>query len=515
MRINFRTVRVTVGLVTVLFLNAQCTDGEALLVSDDVPIGSAHQFFDNHKLAWQDTFDGTALDTSVWRYDTDARGNRVGWGNNERQFYTTNNATVANGSLTIEARRESMGGKHYTSSRIHTHGGRAFQYGVIEAQMRMPSGADGQPDPAVFPAFWLLGDNFDGWGHDQYGGDTPWPQSGEIDIAEVLGNVGLFKIFGSAHWHEPTLSNCTGTGYRSFAPSQGHCSGPPDHDVESGTIYSDPHIYTIVWNQDTITWYFDYTQYAVLDIRGSQYDEFREEFFILLNFAIARNPAHPPVPENYPQRMVVDWVRHYCPTDPVTGACTTAPTDNTPQTSCAKAAALSCPAGSPGWVYGDCRNSAGRVISNLTQGQATNAAVDVRINNNKGAFGTVRSLSITRSGGTYGGAGWQKSGGAAAEDLSGYTNLHFSYCLEPGVSTSDAPFFVKVESSSSSCNEYTPTGLVADGTWREMSVPVSTLFGASNGGQCTTAPSPSSANVPFYLFLTRDVGVNIDEIYYQ
>ncbi len=477
--------------------------------NDVLPVGSAHQVFDNHKLTWQDAFEGTSLDTSVWRYDTDAGGNSQGWGNGELQFYTNKNATVANGSLTIEARRESMGGKGYTSSRIHTHGAQAFQYGIIEAQLRMPSGTNGQPDPGIFPAFWLLGDNFNGWGHGAYGGDTSWPQSGEIDVAEVLGSSGsLNKIFGTAHWHEPTRSNCL---YSSF--STAHCSGPMVHSIGSNTIYSQPHIYSIVWNQDTITWYFDHTQYATLDIRGSQYDEFREEFFILLNFAVGGNPAGNPVPGNYPQRMVVDWVRHYCPTDS-TGACTSTPTVSTPQESCAKAASQSCPTGTLAWVYGDCSSTA-TTISNLEQQEATDGTVTVSTNANKGALGTAGSLSVARSGGVFGGAGWKKSSGNSAEDLSGYTNLHFSYCLESGVSTSSAPFFVKVESSSSSCNEYTPTGLVADGTWKEVSVPVSTLFGASNGGPCTTAPSSASVDVPFYLFLTGDGSVNVDEIYYK
>ena len=73
LRNNFRTMWVTVGLVAVVLLSAQCTDGDTLLlVPDDVPAGSAHHFFRNYKLTWQDTFDGTSLDTSVWRYDTDA-----------------------------------------------------------------------------------------------------------------------------------------------------------------------------------------------------------------------------------------------------------------------------------------------------------------------------------------------------------------------------------------------------------------------------------------------------------
>src|SRR5689334_8224100 len=59
----------------------------------------------NLELVWSDEFDGNSLDLSKWEFEVNAQGG----GNNELQYYTSNNVRVANGFLTIEARNE-----HYT-----------------------------------------------------------------------------------------------------------------------------------------------------------------------------------------------------------------------------------------------------------------------------------------------------------------------------------------------------------------------------------------------------------------
>ena len=57
------------------------------------------------KLVWSDEFDGSSLDPSKWEFEVNAHGG----GNNELQYYKTNNVRVTGGVLTIEARKE-----HYT-----------------------------------------------------------------------------------------------------------------------------------------------------------------------------------------------------------------------------------------------------------------------------------------------------------------------------------------------------------------------------------------------------------------
>lgn len=56
---------------------------------------------------WADEFDGTAIDTTKWDVmlgDGCSYG-ICGWGNNELQSYEAENVTVANGILTIEAKK--------------------------------------------------------------------------------------------------------------------------------------------------------------------------------------------------------------------------------------------------------------------------------------------------------------------------------------------------------------------------------------------------------------------------
>ncbi len=62
------------------------------------------------------------LDELKWSYLT-GTGTEYGlqnWGNNELQYYREENAVLDTGYLFITAKKESVGGKSYTSARIHT-----------------------------------------------------------------------------------------------------------------------------------------------------------------------------------------------------------------------------------------------------------------------------------------------------------------------------------------------------------------------------------------------------------
>jgi hypothetical protein len=84
----------------------------------------------------------------------------VGWGNHEREFYTTDSLVADNG-LTITAAREQgqspieayYGPAEWTSGKIHTNGKVFFKYGYLEISAKMPKGV------GTWPALWLLGKN--------------------------------------------------------------------------------------------------------------------------------------------------------------------------------------------------------------------------------------------------------------------------------------------------------------------------------------------------------------------
>ena len=136
-----------------------------------------HQYGE-YKLVWSDEFNGTALDESVWTIQTGG----AGWGNNEKQFYTgrSENLRVEGGNLVIEARKEQYDKNEYTSARIMSKGKKTFTYGKMEARISLPSGG------GLWPAFWMMGNT------------GSWPQCGEIDIMEYVGNVPN-RVLGTLH----------------------------------------------------------------------------------------------------------------------------------------------------------------------------------------------------------------------------------------------------------------------------------------------------------------------------
>lgn len=135
----------------------------------------------DYGLVWSDEFNVDGLpDDSKWAYDTDH--NRVGWFNNEKQYYAghrAENARVENGRLIIEARADpteiakftDWGKQQYSSARLTTLGKASWTYGAVEVRAKLPCGV------GTWPAIWMLADDK----------TTPWPDSGEIDIMEHVG----------------------------------------------------------------------------------------------------------------------------------------------------------------------------------------------------------------------------------------------------------------------------------------------------------------------------------------
>ena len=114
---------------------------------------------------------------SNWTYDIGGWG----WGNGESQYYTDRpeNARLQNGLLVIEGRQERYEDNYYTSARLKTQELQEFQYGYLEARIKVPAGA------GMWPAFWMLGANFERDTEDP--NDSNWPFVGEIDIMEFVG----------------------------------------------------------------------------------------------------------------------------------------------------------------------------------------------------------------------------------------------------------------------------------------------------------------------------------------
>jgi beta-glucanase (GH16 family) len=230
---------------------------------------------DGFSLVWEDDFEGNAL-SSNWTAEIGAGG----WGNNESQYYRKENATVANGYLTITAKKESFSGSAYTSSRLITKGKKEFKYGRIDIRAKLPKGQ------GIWPALWMLGGNISTVG---------WPACGEIDIMEMIGGSNREKtVHGTVHWSNDGA----------------HAQYGGSKTLSSGMYPDKFYVYSIEWNSTHIKWYIDDVLFHTIDITPSGLSEFHEPHFFIFNIAVGGNwPGYPDGTTVFPQTMVVDYVR--------------------------------------------------------------------------------------------------------------------------------------------------------------------------------------------------------------
>jgi beta-glucanase (GH16 family) len=232
-------------------------------------------------IVWHDEFDGPELDLKNWTFDLGGGG----WGNQEWEAYTDRpeNVRVEKGMLVIEARKEeaTFSGRPYSSARIKTQGLHAWQYGRIEARLKLPYGQ------GIWPAFWMLGENINTKG---------WPGGGEIDTLEFIGRE-PDHIYATVH--APGYSGGKGVGSNLV--------------VSADSLRNDFHVYAIEWEENEIRWYFDDQEYFKLtaeDVPGEWI--FDHPFFIILNLAVGGGwPGYPNDTTVFPQFLHVDYVRVY------------------------------------------------------------------------------------------------------------------------------------------------------------------------------------------------------------
>jgi beta-glucanase (GH16 family) len=242
-------------------------------------------------LTWSDEFsgpDGSAPDAAKWTYDLGGSG----FGNNELQSYTSRpqNVKLRNGNLVVTALQENFTGpdgraRDYTSARLKTQNLFTQAYGRFEARIQIPKGQ------GMWPAFWLLGYDIS---------TVDWPKCGEIDIMENIGR-------------EPGINHGSLHGPSSVAPTSDLTATMV---LPVGQSYAeDYHLYAAEWEPDQVRFYVDSNNYATFTRSqwpsGGQWS-FDHPFFIILNLAVGGNwPGSPDATTQFPQKMLVDYVRVY------------------------------------------------------------------------------------------------------------------------------------------------------------------------------------------------------------
>jgi beta-glucanase (GH16 family) len=226
---------------------------------------------------WEDSFTGSG---AAWSGNWNIEEGGHGWGNNELQYYTpgANNNWQTSNRLVIQAKKQSWGGRAYTSSRINSKGKRSFgPYGYMQARIQGPNGK------GLWPAFWMLGTNID---------SAPWPGCGEIDIMEHVNSDA--NVLGTIHWANPS-------GGRWYYTAMNTNAGG----------FTNWHVYSIWWDADGIDWYVDYNWkgYANILNNVNSTEEFHRPFFIILNLAVGGDwPGPPDGGTPFPATMNIDWV---------------------------------------------------------------------------------------------------------------------------------------------------------------------------------------------------------------
>jgi hypothetical protein len=229
--------------------------------------------YSGYKLVWSDEFNGKSVDENNWTFE---QGNN-GWGTHELTYYTNRiqNAFMSLGNLIIEARKED-GGK-FTSARITTKGKESFKYGRIDirAKMSIPDG--------TMSSLRMMGSTIDSVG---------WPACGEIDIMQ-LPHVENY-VYNVLHWSDSVNAAAQLGVNNSLAGLGGD---------------SKFHVFTAIWDVSHIEMYIDDHLTFMMNTNGKSFP-FNNYFFFIFNLSVGGDwPGTPSPNAQFPQRMVVDYVR--------------------------------------------------------------------------------------------------------------------------------------------------------------------------------------------------------------
>ena len=202
-----------------------------------------------------DDFSGTKLDRSKWNVEITGFTN-----NKEQQAYVDSSATIYidKGALVIQPRYapnfKTPEGRSFDfiSGRINTSKKLEFTYGEFSARIKLTEGA------GLWPAWWLLGNG-------------NWPESGEIDIMEYIGE----SDWASAAVH--------GSGYSGETPFVNRLYFKGKNDVTQW------HIYAVDWTTDSLVFKYDgVPMFRVTRSMAEHYGKwsFDTPEYLVLNFAL-------------------------------------------------------------------------------------------------------------------------------------------------------------------------------------------------------------------------------------
>ncbi len=238
----------------------------------------------NYTLIFADEFNGTGKpDPSKWTVDPHPKG----WINGEQEVYTDSsydNAGVRNGCLVITGKKDYPNYNTtdpWSSARLITQNKLDFRYGKVDVRARLPRAR------GSWPAIWLMPTT------SAYGA---WPKSGELDVMEHVGNK-FGTVLSTVHTQNNNWTNGGHLSASKFIP-----------DVD--TVF---HVYSMEWNEDSIRFTYDSVKcYTYVNPKTDWKDwPFDQKFFLILNVAIGGGMGGAITDADWPDSMLVDYVRIY------------------------------------------------------------------------------------------------------------------------------------------------------------------------------------------------------------
>ncbi len=252
---------------------------------------------DNYKLVWSDEFNYSGKPDSLkWDHEIGFKRNQ------EKQYYTDSdkNSRVEKGHLILETHQEQIKNAAfeneavknwrknqefaaYSAASLTTKNLAEWTYGRIDIRAKLPEGV------GLWPAFWMLGENYN---------EVGWPECGEIDIMEHVG-FNPDSIFGTIHT-------------KTYNHMKGTQRGKTTH-VEKP--YETFHTYSLEWTPEKMDFILDGIVYNHIENEHKTTDEwpFDQDFHLKINVAVGgmlggRKGIDDSI---FPQKMIVDFVRVY------------------------------------------------------------------------------------------------------------------------------------------------------------------------------------------------------------
>lgn len=295
------------AMLLLAVLPAVCVSSNHTTAGEEVPgstlgVTTSQPLGDEWELVWHDEFDGSGdPDWQVWQSERGFERNE------EYQWYQPQNAYRENGMLVLEARLDSIPNPNYqegsrdwrrnrpfarySSGSIKTRGSFSFQYGRMEVRASIPAVM------GSWPAIWTLGDKM------------PWPSCGEVDVMEFYHVKGRPSILANTAWGNDKPNNAVWNTQIT----------PLSHFTERDMEWADKfHVWRMDWDEHAIDIYLDdeLLNHTDLDSTfngtiGQGRNPFRQPHYILLDLAIGGQQGGQPIPETFPLRYKIDYVRVY------------------------------------------------------------------------------------------------------------------------------------------------------------------------------------------------------------